>query len=62
MALNDGTMVQMWASIPDPDNSGTFESFTCTAHYTRNAEHSDFVKVNNFYGSMLFTQDEVDQN
>ena len=57
-ALNDLSVVQVYAQFPDPDRPGMFQSFTCSARYATYLSSSYVYNVFNFYGPMSFKAGE----
>ena len=49
-----------YTQLEDPENAGTYESFTCQTTYTQTQSHTpiDNVKVRNYYGPGRFSSTE----
>ena len=52
--LEDLSLVQTYASFPDPDAPGKYQSFTCNARYASYLDHANVYEVFNYYGELPF--------
>ena len=51
----DGTVIQTYLQIEDPNEVGAYLAFTCTAVYNKDAAFSQDVKVQNYRGEVSIT-------
>ena len=53
--IPNNAYVMAYASLPDEDNPGTFESVACTVRHMDNLEYASVYTINNYYGEQTFT-------
>lgn len=55
-------MIQNWAEWPDPDNTGKFMGFMCSAVWDRNGDYASAVRVENMKNTTTLSDNTMPWN